>query len=199
MGRYTGPKTKVCRRVGFMIFGNANVEKAYLKRETVRFTRKQSEYGRRLLEKQKVMQYYGMRERQMRKLFERACAAKGNTGTHFLVFCERRLDNAVFSAGFAPSRAAARQLVSHGNVKINGKRLDIASAMVESGDTITISEKPGAQKLVKACLEARAGYEAPDWIAVDAKSMTAKVVRLPARDDVRIPIEEQMVVEFYSR
>ncbi len=199
MGRYTGPKTKLCRRVGFMIFDNTGVEKAYLKRETVRYTRKQSEYGRRLLEKQKMMHAYGMREKQMRRFMDLARRAKGDTGRNFLVLCERRLDNAVFSAGFAPTRSAARQLISHGHVRINGKKVDIPSCLVGSGDTITFRDKPGTQKLVKECLERKSGYEPPDWIAMDATSMTAKVVRLPVADDVRLPIDVQLVVEFYSR
>ena len=199
MGRYTGPRTKVCRRLGFQVFGNDNVQKSYARREQDGFRRKQSEYGRRLLEKQKVMFYYGMRERQMRKFFDIARRTKGNTGKAFLILCERRLDNAVFSAGFALSRAQSRQIIAHGNVLVNGKRVDIASYLVDAGDTITISAKAGPQKLVKGVIESRSGYESPDWIAVDAKSVTAKVVRTPVREDVRLPVNDQLVVEFYSR
>ena len=199
MGRHTGPKTKLCRRVGFLIFDNVGVEKAYLKRETVRFTRKQSEYGRRLLEKQKVMHAYGMREKQMRRFMDRARRMKGDTGHNFLILCERRLDNTVYSAGFAPTRAAARQMITHGQVRVNDRKVDIPSALIHSGDTLTFRDKPNVKKLVKECLERKSGYEPPDWIAVDGTSMTAKVVRLPLRDDVRLPIQEQLVVEFYSR
>ncbi len=126
MGRYIGPRTKVCRRLGFMIYDNSNVEKAFMKREQEPFRRKQSEYGRRLLEKQKVMFYYGMREGQMRKLFNLARRTKGNTSKAFLIACERRLDNVVYSAGFTASRAQARQLISHGNILVNGRRVDVA-------------------------------------------------------------------------
>ncbi len=200
MGRYTGPKTKLCRRVGFLIFDNSNVEKAYLKRETVSFSfRKKSEYGRRLAEKQKVMHYYGMREKQMRRFFDQARAIKGDTSHNFLALCERRLDNAVCQAGFSPSRPASRQLVSHGHVLVNGKRVDVPSYLVNAGDTITFSDRSGTQKLVKDNLQARQGYEAPDWMAVDRDTRTAKVVRLPIREDVRVPISDQLVVEFYSR
>ena len=199
MGRYTGPRTKVCRRLGFQVFGNDNVQKAYARREQDGFRRKQSEYGRRLLEKQKVMFYYGMRERQMRKFFDIARRAKGNTGKAFLILCERRLDNAVFSAGFAVSRAQARQMVAHGNVRVNGHRVNVASYLVDAGDALTMSAKPGAQKLAKGVVESRSGYEPPDWIAVDAKSVTAKVVRPPVREDVRLPVNDQLLVEFYSR
>jgi small subunit ribosomal protein S4 len=199
MGRFTGPRAKICRRLGLLVFENTNVEKALLRRESVGFQRKKSEYGRRLQEKQKVMHYYGMRERQMGKAFDQARAIKGNTGEHFLVLCERRLDNVVFSAGFASSRAGARQLVNHGHVRVNGAKIDIASAMVSTGDTITFVDKVGPRKLVQDTLAAKSGYDAPDWIAVDAKSMTAKIVRFPVRQDVRLPVEEQLVVEFYSR
>lgn len=199
MGRYLGPRTKVCRRLGFMIYDNSNIEKAYLKREQEPFRRKQSEYGRRLLEKQKVMFYYGMREGQMRKLFNLARHTKGNTSRAFLIACERRLDNAIYSAGFAASRPQARQIIGHGNIRINGKRVDIASYMVNVGDTITIADRPGVKKLVTAVVEKKSGYVAPDWIAVDPKTLTAKIVRLPVREDVRLPVNEQMLVEFYSR
>ncbi|MDR0363045.1 MAG: 30S ribosomal protein S4 [Planctomycetota bacterium] len=199
MGRYIGPRTKICRRLGFMIYENSNVEKAFLKREQEPFRRKQSEYGRRLLEKQKVMYYYGMREGQMRKFFNIARRTKGNTSKAFLIACERRLDNAVFSAGFAMSRAQARQFICHGNIRVNGKRVDIASYMVETGDAITISDRSGVRKMVTDIVDRKSGYVAPDWIAVDGKTLTAKIVRLPVREDVRLPVNEQLLVEFYSR
>ncbi len=200
MGRFTKPRTKICRRLGLNVFENGNVEKAFLKRESVDFgRRKKSEYGIRLIEKQKILHYYGMRERQMSKLFDLARRQKGDTGRNFLILCERRLDNVVFSAGFASSRAGARQLVNHGHVRVNGHKVDIASYQVCAGDTVTFREKEGTSKLVDAFVEARSGYEAPDWIAVDAKTRTAKVTRLPLREDVRLPVEEQLVVEFYSR
>ncbi len=199
MGRYLGPRTKVCRRLGFMIYDNTNVEKAFMKREQEPFRRKQSEYGRRLLEKQKVMYYYGMRESQMRKLFNMARRTKGNTSKAFLIFCERRLDNVVYSSGFTASRPQARQIIGHGNVLVNGKRVDIASYLVETGDTITISERAGVRKMVTEMTEKKSGYVAPDWIAVDAKTLTSKVVRLPVREDVRVPVNEQLLVEYYSR
>ncbi len=199
MGRYLGPKTKVCRRLGFMIYDNTNIEKAFMKREQEPFRRKQSEYGRRLLEKQKVMYYYGMRESQMRKMFNLARRTKGNTSKAFLIACERRLDNVVYSAGFTSSRPQARQVISHGNILVNGRRVDVASYLVNTGDTITISERPGVRKLITAVVEKKSGYVAPDWIAVDEKSLTAKIVRLPVREDVRLPVNEQLLVEFYSR
>lgn len=199
MGRYLGPRTKVCRRLGFMIYENSNVEKSFMRREQEPFRRKQSEYGRRLLEKQKVMYYYGMRESQMRKLFNLARRTKGNTSKAFLIACERRLDNAVFSAGFAASRSQARQLIAHGNIRVNGRRVDVASYLADTGDAITVTERAGPRKIVSSVAERKSGYVSPDWIAVDTKTLTAKIVRLPVREDVRLPVNEQMLVEFYSR
>lgn len=200
MGRFTKPRAKVCRRVGLMVFNNGNVEKAYLKRETIGFgRRKQSEYGIRLAEKQKIMFYYGMREKQMSKMYDKARRIKGDTGRNFLVLCERRMDNALFCAGFAMSRAAARQLISHGNVLLNGKKCDIASCLVKAGDTITLKEKSGIHKLVDGALEQRSGYNPPEWIAADAKTRAVRILRDPLREDVMLPVNEQLVVEFYSR
>lgn len=200
MGRFTKPRAKVCRRLGLNVFSNGNVEKAFLKRESIGFSRrKPTEYGIRLTEKQKIMYYYGMRESQMGIFYDRARRIAGDTGRNFLVLCEKRLDNAVFSGGFAMSRAGARQLISHGNVLLNGKRCDIPSAMVKTGDTITIAEKPGIQKLVDGSLEARSGFNPPEWLASDAKTRSIRVLREPLREDVMLPVNEQLVVEFYSR
>ncbi len=200
MGRFTKARTKVCRRLGMNVFSNSNVEKSFLKREAIGFSRrKPTEYGIRLTEKQKIMFYYGMREKQMCVFYDRARRIAGDTGRNFLVLCEKRLDNAFFAAGFAMSRAAARQLISHGNVLLNGKRCDIPSAMVKTGDTITIKEKPGIQKLVDGALESRSGMNAPEWLAADAKTRAIRVLREPLREDVMLPVNEQLVVEFYSR
>lgn len=200
MGRFTKPRTKVCRHLGVVVFSNTNVEKAFAKRETVTFRRgKQSDYSVRLVEKQKVMHYYGLREKQMRKLFDLARRIKGDTGHNFLVLCERRLDNVLCASGFAMSRSAARQLTAHGHVLVNGKKCDVASRMVIVGDTISVQDKPGIVKLVDGAIEARSGMNTPEWLAVDAKARSIRVLRLPERDDVTLPVNEQLVVEFYSR
>ncbi len=200
MGRFTKPRAKVCRRLGLMVFNNGNVEKAYLKRENIGFgRRKPSEYGIRLTEKQKIMHYYGLREKQMRKLFSEAKAAKGDAGQNFLALCERRLDNAIFAAGFAMSRASARQFVAHGHVLVNGKKCTIPSCQVNVGDTITVKDKAGSQKVIDTAVELRSGYSCPEWVAADAKSRSIRVLRLPIREDVMLPVNEQLVVEFYSR
>ncbi|MDR0867951.1 MAG: 30S ribosomal protein S4 [Planctomycetota bacterium] len=200
MGRFTKPRTKVCRHLGMVVFNNSNVEKAFAKRETINFTRrKQSEYGIRLIEKQKIMFYYGLREGQMLRFFDHARHIKGDTGRNFLVLCERRLDNVVCVSGFANSRAAARQLVAHGHLLVNGRKCDIASRVLEVNDKITVQDKEQIRKLVDASLEARSGYASPDWLAVDAKTRAITVLRLPEREDVTLPVNEQLVVEFYSR
>lgn len=200
MGRFTKPRVKVCRRLGVNVYSNVNVDKAFLKRESVGFSRrKPTEYGIRLTEKQKIMYYYGMREKQMRIFYDRARRISGDTGRNFLVICEKRLDNAFFSAGFAMSRAAARQIIGHGNVLLNGKRCDIPSAMVKTGDTITIKDKPGIQKLIDGSLESRSGFNPPEWLAADVKTRAIRVLREPLREDVMLPVNEQLVVEFYSR
>lgn len=200
MGRFTKPRAKVCRRLGLVVFNNGNVEKAYLKRETIGLgRRKQSEYSVRLTEKQKIMHYYGMREKQMSKMYDKARRIKGDTGRNFLMLCERRLDNALFSGGFATSRAAARQLITHGNVTLNGKKIDIPSAFINVGDTIGIKEKAGVQKLVDSAVEVRSGYNLPEWLAADNKIREIRILRLPIREDVMLPVNEQLVVEFYSR
>lgn len=200
MGRFTKPRTKLCRRLGLQIFENANVEKAFLKRDTVQFgRRKLSEYGIRLTEKQKVMQYYGMREKQMRKLFDKARRMKGNTGKNFLVLCEQRLDNVLCVSGLTISRAQARQIITHGNVLVNGKKLDIPSYTVQVNDEITIRDKSGVKKLVKEATDRRSGHSAPEWLVSVPQAQSVKVVRAPEREDVTLPVNEQLVVEFYSR
>lgn len=200
MGRFTKPRTKVCRRLGLQIFENANVEKAFLKRDTVQFgRRKLSEYGVRLTEKQKVMHYYGMREKQMRNLFDKARRMKGNTGKNFLILCEQRLDNVICVSGLTISRAQARQLITHGNVLVNGKKLDIPSYTVQVNDEITIRERSGVKKLIKEATDRRSGHSAPEWLVSIPQAQSTKVVRLPEREDVTLPVNEQLVVEFYSR
>lgn len=200
MGRFTKPRTKLCRRLGLQIFENANVEKAFLKRDTVQFgRRKLSEYGIRLTEKQKVMQYYGMREKQMRKLFDKARRMKGNTGKNFLILCEQRLDNVLCISGLTISRAQARQIIAHGNILVNGKKVDIPSYTVQVNDEITLRDKSGVKKIVKEATDRRSGHSAPEWLVSVPQAQSIKVVRAPEREDVTLPVNEQLVVEFYSR
>jgi small subunit ribosomal protein S4 len=200
MGRFTKPRTTVCRRLGFVVFNNTNVEKAFAKREVVKINRrKQSEHGIRLVEKQKIMHYYGMREQQLRRFFDLARRIKGDTGHNFLILCESRLDNVVCIAGLALSRAAARQLVAHGHILVNGKKCDIASRLLTTGDTVKVTNKTGTQKLVDNALAVRAGYNPPEWLAVDSKDRAVRILRAAVREDVTLPVNEQLVVEFYSR
>lgn len=198
MGRFTKPRTKVCRHLGMVVFSNTNVEKAFMKRESVSFGRKKhSEYGIRLVEKQKIMYYYGLREKQMRRFFDLARRVKGDTGRNFLVLCESRLDNIACIAGFALSRAGARQLIAHGHLLVDGKKCDISSRIITVGETITVKEK--VAKLIDSSIESRSGASAPDWLAIENKNRSIRMLRLPEREDVTLPVNEQLVVEFYSR
>jgi small subunit ribosomal protein S4 len=163
------------------------------------FTRgKPSEYGVRLREKQKLRRYYGVLERQFRRTFSEA-AKETNTGQALLTLMERRLDNVVYRLGFAPSRPAARQMVSHGHFLLNGKRVTIASITVRSGDMIKLRDREATKKLVEANRQLAAGRTPPQWLALDEATFEATVAALPTRDDVSIQIDEQLIVEFCSR
>lgn len=204
MGRHTGPKAKIARRLGVQIFENTGVIRATQRKDyppgmqTFSF-KKRSDYAVRLMEKQKIMYYYGLRDRQLRNLYAKARQALGNTGHNLLNFLERRLDNIVLKLGFATTRYQARQLVNHGHIELNGKRCDIPSAMVEQGDVITVRNKECSKNVVKESLELTGGKVAvPNWLDVDVPKMTGRVLRLPTRDDVTLPVDENMVVEYYS-
>jgi len=199
MARYTGPKDRLSRRENFDLFGSGSK----LTRLSVppgihgpRGARRGSQYSRQLREKQKVKRLYGLMERQFKNYIKTASKAKGNTGEMFLSLLERRLDNVLYRLGFAPSRPAARQLVSHRHVLVNGKKLNIPSYSVKIEDTISLSAKaieiPHIKKLV-----IEEDYKLPDWL--ERKAVVGKIVRFPKKDDVSEPISEQDIVEFYSR
>jgi small subunit ribosomal protein S4 len=159
--------------------------------------RKVTEYGIRLREKQKVKRMYGLSENQFRRSFEMAEKAKGVTGTNLLVFLERRLDNMVYRLGLAVSRKEARQVVSHGHVAVNGKTVDIPSYLVKAGDEIAIRHKELPS--VKDALESVVRRGLPSWLELEKEAMMGKVRLLPTREDISIPIKEQLIVEYYSR
>ncbi len=159
-------------------------------------SRKTSEYGLQLREKQKVKHMYGVLERQFRKTFEQARALKGNTGDKFLEFLERRLDNAVYRLGFAPTRSSARQYVSHGHVTVNGKKVSIPSYVVRPEDVITLKAKSLEMPVVKKQLEDKA-YKPAAWL--ERKGPVGKIMRLPIREDISDDIKMQLIVEHYSR
>ena len=161
--------------------------------------RKQSEYGMQLNEKQKVKFIYGVLEKQFRLYYERAEKMPGITGENLLAILEQRLDNVVFRLGFGMTRREARQLVNHGHVTVNGRKVNIPSFQVKPGMVISLTEKGKSMQKVKEHLEDNAFRPAPKWIEYDKNNMTAKIVAVPARDDIDMPIEEHLIVELYSK
>jgi len=206
LSRYTGPVCKICRREGMKLFEKGEkcyTEKCGVEKRNyppgvhVEARRKVTEYGIRLREKQKVKRMYGLSENQFRRSFEMAEKAKGVTGTNLLVFLERRLDNMVYRLGLAVSRKEARQVVSHGHVAVNGKTVDIPSYLVKAGDEIAIRHKELPS--VKDALESVVRRGLPSWLELEKEAMMGKVRLLPTREDISIPIKEQLIVEYYSR
>ena len=199
MSRYTGSKSKVSRRFGEPIFGRQKEVKRPNPpgQHGAKRKRKVSEYGQQLLEKQKAKYIYGMRERQFRIFFERAKAKEGKTGELLLQMCESRLDNVVYRLGIAPTRAAARQLVSHRHVVVDGKVLNIPSYIVRPGQTVGVREKDRQMIAVTTSLEHRP--VSGSWLTWDATTMTGTFVQVPARSEIPETINEQSIVELYSR
>ena len=161
--------------------------------------KKQSEYGMQLNEKQKVNFIYGVLEKQFRLYYERAEKMPGITGENLLAILEQRLDNVVFRLGFAMTRREARQLVNHGHVTVNGRKVNIPSFQVKPGMVISLTEKGKSMQKVKENIEDNAFRPAPKWIEYEKNNMTAKIVAVPARDDIDMPIEEHLIVELYSK
>ena len=158
-----------------------------------------SEYGVRLREKQKVKRYYGLLERQFMGYFHEAERMKGNTGEKLLQLLERRLDNVVYKLNFAPSRKAARQIIAHGHIYVNGHKVDISDYTIKIGDKITLKNSSKSVKRVKEQLESNPNFTTQGWLQLSREKPEATVVALPSRDDVQIPIEEQLVIEICSR
>ncbi|NOX60378.1 MAG: 30S ribosomal protein S4 [Chloroflexi bacterium] len=210
MARYTDAVCKLCRREGMKLFLKGErcyTTKCAIERRNTppgmhggrRMRRKVSDYGRQLREKQKVRRIYGVYERQFRRYFRQALKTKGLTGDTLLQLLERRLDNVVYRIGFADSRAQARQLVNHGHILVNGRKVDIASYSVKKDDVIQVSDRARKLTYFKQLLESGESRTPPKWLSVDRAALSARVVDLPARDDIEIPINEQLIVEYYSR
>ena len=161
--------------------------------------KKQSEYGMQLNEKQKVKFIYGVLEKQFRLYYERAEKMPGITGENLLAILEQRLDNVVFRLGFAMTRREARQLVNHGHITVNGRKVNIPSFQVKPGMVISLTEKGKSMQKIKDNIEDNAFRAAPKWIEYDKNNLTAKIVAVPARDDIDMPIEEHLIVELYSK
>jgi len=159
--------------------------------------KKISEYGIQLREKQKAKRFYGLQETQFRNLFDKAAKKKGITGENLLIMLETRMDNVVFRLGFASSRKEARQLVTHGHFTVNGKKLDIPSAMVSPGDVIKVKEKSTNSPKFKEIREM--SINVPSWITVDVEKLEGKIVAMPRREDIDTPVAEHLIVELYSK
>ncbi|OGG24305.1 30S ribosomal protein S4 [Candidatus Gottesmanbacteria bacterium RIFCSPLOWO2_01_FULL_43_11b] len=206
MARYTGPKNRLARREGLDLGLKTIGSKSHaslLRRLNIppgqhgaRGKRKQSDYGLQLREKQKVKRIYGVLERQFRRYFEHARKWRGNTGEKLLEFLERRLDNTVFRAGLAPTRASARQLISHGHVLVNGKKVTIPSYSVTAESVISLKSKALEIPAVKKMIDEKT-FTPPEWIS--RQGPVGKVDRVPVRTDVKEDITEQFIVEHYSR
>jgi small subunit ribosomal protein S4 len=202
MARYIGPTTRLSRRFGQPLFG---ANKAYEKRSYPpgqhgpKLRRKLSEYAVGLNEKQKLRYIYGLLERQFRRTFDIAKRERGVTGERFLQLLETRLDSVVYLLGFAKSRAAARQLVNHGHVRVNGRKVDIASYTVRAGDEVEIKNTPTSRQIATRNLEENRARVVPGWLTLNAEAYKATVNRLPTREEMEQGINEQLIVEFYSR
>ena len=208
MARYTGSVCRLCRREGCKLFLKGDrcygPNCALTKRPTPpgehgqARARKMSEYGLQLREKQKAKRAYGVLENQFHSYFETAANQKGITGENLLITLEKRLDNVVFRAGFGSSRAMARQLVRHGHVRVNGKKVNIPSYLVDVNDEISIREKSAQSDYFKGLREGT-GKPVPKWLTIDSANLKAIVSALPAREDIDLTIQENLIVELYSR
>jgi len=156
-------------------------------------------YGIQLREKQKVKRMYGVLERQFRNYFAKALSAKGITGANLLQMLECRLDNVVYRLGFAFSRSAARQLVAHGHIRVNGRKIDIPSALVKAGAVVSLKDDSRTNEIIKMCLDTAKGRGVPAWLELDADRFQGTVKQLPNREDITLPIQEQLIVELYSK
>jgi small subunit ribosomal protein S4 len=210
MARYTGPACRLCRRQGTKLFLKGErcyTEKCAVERKSTapgksaqsKRVRKLSNYAIQLKEKQKMKDMYGLLEKQFSNLFEKAEKKHGVTGENFIQFLERRLDNIVYRLGFAESRAKARQIVRHSHILVNGKKVNIPSYMAEINDIIEIKGKSQSINEFKELKEDGKEVNTPTWLELDIKNLKGKVVRLPSKEDTDLPIDEKLIVEYYSR
>jgi len=206
MAKFTGPKGKLVRRFGVNIYGNPKYDRLLERRShgpgqhgpsSVR--RKVSDYAQQLIEKQKLRNTYGLLEKQFRRVFRKAQQMRGVTGDNLLVLLETRLDTLAFRAGFGCTLMQARQLVNHGHVQVNGRRVDIASYRVKTGDVITIRDSEASRSLVTRYLMENPRFSGAEWLTVDQQTLKVTVNRMPQRDEIHGTANEQLIVELYSK
>jgi len=208
VAKYRGPVCRLCRREGVKLFLKGTrcmTEKCAVERRSYppgqhgQGRQRLSDYSAQLREKQKLKRIYGIQEQQFRGIFGRAERKTGVTGEHLLKLLERRLDNVVYRLGFAASRKAARQLINHGHILLNGRKTDIPAAVVKANDVVEVRERSRSLLPVQAALEAVDGRGMPNWLDLDRAAFKGTIRSLPAKDDIALPVNEQMVVELYSR
>lgn len=208
MAKSTCPQCRQCRREGMKLFLKGDrcftdkcafERRSYAPGQHGQARRKHSDYGTQLREKQRAKQMYGILERQFRRYFEQADQMKGVTGDNLILLLERRLDNMVFRMGFARSRAQARQLVCHGHFLVNGRPVDIPSYLVCQGDTVSVAEKSRKMAAITEAVESVERRGIPEWLMLEKDAFQAKLMAYPAREQLSIPIQEQLIVELYSK
>ena len=208
MARYTGAVCRLCRREGTKLYLKGDrcysdkcsiTQRQYAPGQHGQGRKKLSEYGLQLREKQKAKRYYGVLEKQFRHYFELAEKKQGITGENLLGILETRLDNVAYRLGFGTSRAEARQIVRHGHITVNGRRVNIPSFLVSVGDVIAVAEKSKGADSMKAILDSTSGKSIPKWLDLNKDTAEAKVIAAPARDDIDIEIAEHLIVELYSK
>ena len=202
MARYTGPRVRISRKFGQAIFGPTK----YLERRNYgpgvhgpKSRRKLTEYALGLMEKQKLRYFYGLQERQFRGVYERALRRRGVTGEQMLQILETRLDNVVYHLGLASTRAAARQMVNHGHIKVNGRKVAIPSFSLKVGDVVEVRDSNISRQLASKSLEMSTNRVVPDWMSLNKDGLRGTIMRIPTRNEIAPIANEQAVVEFYSR
>ncbi|QDV10448.1 30S ribosomal protein S4 [Rosistilla oblonga] len=202
MARYTGPKARINRRLGAMIYETAGAARAMERRNTPPGMhtrgRRPSNYGLALMEKQKIKHYYGLGERQLRRYFDAVSSKQGNTGELLLLMCERRLDNIVRRCGFTKTRPQARQGVTHGHFLVNGVKVTKPNYLLRPGDVVEVRDREGLKNLYRGVI-ANASPDALDWVAFDSENLKATIQGLPGPSDISLPVDANSVVEFLSR
>ena len=208
MARYNGKQCRICRREGCKMFLKGDrcysdkcsvTRRNYGPGDHGQKRSKLSEYGTQLREKQKTRYFYGVGEKQFRKYFEMASNKKGITGSNLLQILESRLDNVVYRLGFGVSRAQARQLVTHGNIEVNGKKVNIASYLVKPSDVVSVRETKKDNPIIKENAQKGATRPIPEWLELDSEKLSGKVVRYVNRDEIDLAVEEHLIVELYSK